>query len=102
MARVFVLKPVPQVLVQPLYLDQAVTLQSTGQGCALQTRCIFLGHSSPPWAAARATSMERDRTPAPQDLEQAVQGFQACWQSTGQGWALQLRFETRPAQLRPP
>jgi hypothetical protein len=58
--RVLIFMPlVPQVAEQEAYPVHAVTTQSMGQGCLLQTRSISVGHSSPPWAAATSTSKVR-------------------------------------------
>jgi hypothetical protein len=44
----------------------------------------------------------RDWTPVPQDLEQAVQAFQECSQSMGQGWVLQFCSAETGAHTLPP
>jgi hypothetical protein len=61
------------------------TLQSMEQPWVLQVRSISVGHSSPPWAAAVSTFMERVWMPVPQDLVQEDQEFQDAMQSTGHG-----------------
>merc|ERR1719454_1715947 len=100
--RVLVLRPVPQDLVQAPYLDQPETLQSMGQAWVLHTRDSLVGHSSPPCLAAMSTAYVRDWTPVPQDLEQAVQAFQECSQSMGQGWVLQFCSAVETPQAAPP
>jgi hypothetical protein len=48
------------------------------------------------------TSKLRDLTPVPQVLVQELQEFQACTQSMGQGWVLQLSRAIRVGQATPP
>jgi hypothetical protein len=56
MVRVLVFLPVPQDLVQAPYVDQAETLQSTGQAWVLQTRSSEVGQASPPCLAEMSTA----------------------------------------------
>ena len=102
--RVRCLVPMPQVMEQALYGDQALTTQSTAQCSTLQaTVSERLGTGAPPCWESTITERVRVLVPPPQVIEHALKADQPETTGlTGHGCVLHWASSCRSGQGVPP